>query len=113
MKRHMTTLIIMLAFALPAGAQGINLGNIDLSSSGEVNIDRFGKPVFGLRAQREPELRRMRKQAGRPVLEGFVDIYDIDMDVFEDALNTETSSSGASPKIKCIEQSGEIICKAE
>jgi hypothetical protein len=50
----------------------------------ESTIVRFGNPTFGLRAQREPELRRLRKMAGRPILEGRVSIYDLSDDEIND-----------------------------
>ena len=52
-------------------------GSMSMEAFNESTLDRFGNPTFGLRAQREPELRRLRKMAGRPVLEGRVSIYDL------------------------------------
>ena len=113
MTRFIVTLSVMMLFAVPTQAQLVDLGTIDLSNTNDVNIDRFGKPVFGLRAQREPELRRLRKQAGRPVLQGVVDIYDIDVNELESVLNKNTHSAKSSPDIECEERAGEIICKAD
>jgi hypothetical protein len=95
----------------PAPAQDV-LGNIDLSGTNDVNIDRFGNPVFGLRAQREPELRRLRMQAGRPVLQGRVDIFDMTGEDVEAALNS-SSLARKMPKVSCDEVDGEVICVAK
>ena len=50
----------------------------------ESTLDRFGKPTFSLRAQREPELRRLRKMQGRPILDGKISIYDLSEDEIDD-----------------------------
>lgn len=94
----------------PVSAQDV-IGSIDLSGTNDVNIDRFGKPVFGLRAQREPELRRLRMQAGRPVLHGRVDVFDITDEELEAALNSGKRSR-KMPKISCDEVDGEVVCVA-
>lgn len=112
MTRFVVTLSLMLTFALPVQAQIVDIGSIDLSNTNDINIDRFGKPVFGLRAQREPEMRRLRKQAGRPVLQGVVELYDVDINRLESAFN-KNGRGGKSPDVKCEEMAGEIICKAE
>jgi hypothetical protein len=84
-----------LALALPVRAQMgdvLSGGGAMLEQFNESKLDRFGKPTFGLRAQREPELRRLRKMAGRPILEGRVSIYDLSDDEIDDLfekLNTE------------------------
>ena len=88
------------------------IGNIDLSGTNDVNIDRFGNPVFGLRAQREPELRRMRMQAGRPVLQGRVDVFDVSSDELEAALNAGKLSR-KMPKISCEKVDGDVVCVAK
>ena len=84
-----------LALALPVRAQMgdvLSGGGAMLGQFNESNLDRFGNPTFGLRALREPELRRLRKMAGRPILEGRVSIYDLSDDEIDDLfekLNTE------------------------
>lgn len=95
----------------PASAQDLT-GGMVLSGTNDVNIDRFGKPVFGLRAQREPELRRLRMQAGRPVLQGRVDVFDVTGDELEAALNSGKLSR-KMPKISCEELDGEVVCVAK
>lgn len=95
----------------PVSAQDF-IGNIDVSGTNDMNIDRFAKPVFGLRAQREPELRRLRMQAGRPVLHGRVDVFDITDEDLETALNAG-KGSGKMPRIACDEVAGEVVCVAE
>ena len=97
--------------ASPVYAQDV-IGNIDLSGTNDVNIDRFGNPVFGLRAQREPELRRMRMQAGRPVLQGRVDVFDVSSDELEAALNAGKLSR-KMPKISCEKVDGDVVCVAK
>lgn len=67
------------------GTTGLTLDNFN-----ESTLDRFGNPTFGLRAQREPELRRLRKMAGRPILEGRISIYEMsedDIDELYEKLN--------------------------
>ena len=72
-------MILALLMSAPAYAQiGDAMGgSMSMEAFNESTLDRFGNPTFGLRAQREPELRRLRKMAGRPVLEGRVSIYDL------------------------------------
>ena len=106
MARTIKLTLVLLALATPSVAQGI-LDIPDVSGTGDVNIDRFGKPVFGLRAQREPELRRLRAQAGRPVLNGRVEIFDVEAEQIEQAL------SKRMPKISCNEEGVKIVCLPE
>lgn len=87
------------------------VGGVDLTGTNDVNIDRFGKPVFGLRAQREPELRRLRAQAGRPVIEGRIDVFDVSAEDVEQALNNGKLSR-KMPKITCDEIDGKVVCAA-
>ena len=105
--------LIALALLMPMPLAAQDFGAVDLTGPSSVNIDRFGKPVFGLRAQREPELRRLRQQAGRPVLQGVVELHDIDLSDLEGAMNKSTRRSKSAPDIRCFEEGGEIICKAE
>ena len=95
----------------PVSAQDV-IGTIDLSGTNDVNIDRFGNPAFGLRAQRELELRRLRMQAGRPVLQGRVDVFDISGEELEAVLNAGKTSR-KMPRISCEEQDGEVVCVAK
>ena len=95
----------------PVSAQDI-IGTVDLTGTNDVNIDRFGNPVFGLRAQREPELRRIRMQAGRPVLQGRVDVFDVSSDELEAALNAGKLSR-KMPKISCEKVDGDVVCVAK
>ncbi len=75
-------LAMLLLFATPSWAQMVD-GNIPLESLDSMNIDRFGNPTFGLRAQREPELRRLRKQQGRDLFEGEVTVFDLSAEELE------------------------------
>ena len=95
----------------PVSAQDV-IGTVDLTGTNDVNIDRFGKPVFGLRAQREAELRRLRLQAGRPVLQGRVDVFDISDEELEAVLNTGKNAR-KMPKISCEKRDGEVVCVAD
>ena len=73
--------------AMPVQAQVGDVmggGGMTLEQFNESTIDRFGNPTFGLRAQREPELRRLRKMADRPILEGQVSIYDLSDEEIDD-----------------------------
>lgn len=108
MKHVAVTLALLCCFASPSPAQDV-IGAVDLTGTGDVNIDRFGKPVFGLRAAREPELRRLRAQAGRPVLNGRVEVFDVTPQEIEDALNGG-SLSRKMPKIACDEIDGKVVC---
>ncbi len=110
MKHAVATLAILCGLASPTMAQSV-MGAVDLTGTGDVNIDRFGKPVFGLRAAREPELRRLRAQAGRPVLNGRVEVFDVTTQEIEDALNSGALSR-KMPKIACDEIDGKIVCAA-
>lgn len=111
MQRFLYILPAALMLLSPASAQDLT-GGMVLSGTNDVNIDRFGKPVFGLRAQREPELRRLRMQAGRPVLQGRVDVFDVTGDELEAALNSGKLSR-KMPKISCEELDGEVVCVAK
>ena len=78
-----------MVFLLNSGAAAqiiddMNASDMMLEQFNESTLDRFGKPTFGLRAQREPELRRLRKMQGRPILEGKVSIYDLSDDEIDD-----------------------------
>ena len=88
-----TTLALALAFPVRAQVGDVlGGGGAMLEQFNESTLDRFGNPTFGFRAQREPELRRLRKMAGRPILEGRVSIYDLSDDELNDLfeiLNTE------------------------
>ena len=98
---YMFRIIVASTFLLSSGAAAQMIG--DKNASGmmleqfnESTLDRFGKPTFGLRAQREPELRRLRKMQGRPILEGKVSIYDLsddDIDDLFDALEEDDSDA--------------------
>jgi hypothetical protein len=77
---------LLASLAMPVQAQigDVMGGGAMPERFNESTIDRFGNPTFGLRAQREPELRRLRKMAGRPILEGRVSIYDLSDDEIND-----------------------------
>ena len=51
-------------------------------------------------------------QAGRPVLQGRVDVFDITDEELEAALNAGKRSR-KMPKISCEEQDGEVVCVAK
>jgi hypothetical protein len=95
----MFRIIIASALLLSSGAAAQMVGDIDASGMtleqfNESTLDRFGRPTFGLRAQREPELRRLRKMQGRPILEGKISIYDLsddEIDVLFDAWDEDDS----------------------
>ena len=81
MIRLMTALVFLWGGAASAQALGdIGSGAMTLEKFNESTLDRFGNPTFGLRAQREPELRRLRKMQGRPILQGKVSIFDLSDD---------------------------------
>ena len=75
----------------------IGTGMAVLENFNESTLDRFGNPTFGLRAQREPELRRLRKMQGRPVLQGEISIFDLSDDeidsLFDDLNETSKGST--------------------
>ena len=103
-------IIIFALLLLPSFSMAQDvIGAVDLTGTGDVNIDRFGKPVFGLRAAREPELRRLRAQAGRPVLNARVEVFDVTPQEIEGALNGG-SLSRKMPKIACDEIDGKVVC---
>ena len=95
----MFRIIIAFTFLLNSGASAqiiddMNASDMMLEQFNETTLDRFGKPTFGLRAQREPELRRLRKMQGRPILEGKISIYDLsddEIDVLFDAWDEDDS----------------------
>ena len=95
----MFRIIIASTFLLNSGAAAqiiddMNASDMMLEQFNESTLDRFGKPTFGLRAQREPELRRLRKMQGRPILEGMISIYDLsddEIDVLFDAWDEDDS----------------------
>ncbi|MBT7641470.1 MAG: hypothetical protein HN715_00540 [Rhodobiaceae bacterium] len=114
---HRVTIAILswvcLALATPVSSQDLGIPSAIIGGANDVNIDRFGKPVFGFRAQREPDLRRLRAQAGRKVLQGRVEIYDVDMEDLEAALSRNTKLRKNTPKITCAQQREEIVCQAQ
>ncbi len=73
---------VLFLFTTPVAAQIVD-GNVSLENVESMNIDRFGNPTFGLRAQREPELRRLRKQQGRDLFEGEVTVFDLSAEELE------------------------------
>ena len=95
----MFRIIIASTFLLNSGAAAqiiddMYASDMMLEQFNESTLDRFGKPTFGLRAQREPELRRLRKMQGRPILEGKISIYDLsddEIDVLFDAWDEDDS----------------------
>lgn len=95
----MFRIIIAFTFLLNSGAAAqiiddMYASDMMLEQFNESTLDRFGKPTFGLRAQREPELRRLRKMQGRPILEGKISIYDLsddEIDVLFDAWDEDDS----------------------
>lgn len=84
MARFLTLMIFLSASlnAMPAMAQLVD-GGVTLDHMQETQFDLFGNPTFGLSAQREPELRRLRKMQGRPILEGEVSIFDLSPEEIE------------------------------
>ena len=98
----MLRFVTALAFLAGSGASAQITGDIDASGMtleqfNESTLDRFGNPTFGLRAQREPELRRLRKMQGRPILEGKVSIYDLSDDEIDDLFDAlEENDSDAT-----------------
>lgn len=110
--RNLLCICIILSapiMGVSASAQDM-LGSMGSAGANTMDVDRFGNPVFGLRAQREPELRRLRAQAGRPILQGRIDIFDVTSEQVEEALNNRRVSK--LPKIVCDEVDGEITCTA-
>ena len=98
MLRIITALVFLWTGAASAQALGdIGTGMAVLENFNESTLDRFGNPTFGLRAQREPELRRLRKMQGRPVLQGEVSIFDLSDDeidsLFDDLNETSKGST--------------------
>lgn len=111
--RHILGIGFLAGFSfvgLPAAPAQDFMGAMDSTGANTMDIDRFGNPVFGLRAQREPELRRLRAQAGRPILQGRVNVFDVTSEEVETALNNRRMSK--LPKIACDEVDGEITCTA-
>ena len=127
--------IIALLFAAPAAAQAqiIDTGNLSGAlGKGDMVLDRFGNPAVGLRAQREPELRRLRASQGRAILEGRIQVYDLTAEETEALLNAQDGAQARSPvspqnkvtaggeakpvrpPITCKKiNEGELVCKAE
>lgn len=98
MLRIITALVFLWTGAASAQALGdIGTGMAVLENFNESTLDRFGNPTFGLRAQREPELRRLRKMQGRPVLQGEISIFDLSDDeidsLFDDLNETSKGST--------------------
>ena len=86
--------LLCVCWEMPVQAQvGNVLGGrgITLEQFNDSTLDRFGNPTFGFRAQREPEMRRLRKMAGRPVLEGRVSIYDLSDDEIDELFEIPNS----------------------
>ena len=52
-------------FLVPAQGQIIDIGGSMVIEGQETTVDRFGRPMAGLRAAREPEMRRLREMSGR------------------------------------------------
>ena len=85
MFRILTAMVFLSGGAASAQIIGdLDASGLTLEQFDESTLDRFGNPTFGLRAQREPELRRLRKMQGRPILEGKVSIYDLSNDEIDD-----------------------------
>ena len=98
MLRIITALVFLWTGAASAQVLGdIGTGMAVLENFNESTLDRFGNPTFGLRAQREPELRRLRKMQGRPVLQGEISIFDLSDDeidsLFDDLNETSKGST--------------------
>ncbi|MBL71106.1 MAG: hypothetical protein CML95_06150 [Rhodobiaceae bacterium] len=98
MLRIITALVFLWTGAASAQALAdIGTGMAVLENFNESTLDRFGNPTFGLRAQREPELRRLRKMQGRPVLQGEISIFDLSDDeidsLFDDLNETSKGST--------------------
>jgi hypothetical protein len=56
---------MMALLAAPAQGQIIDLGGSTVIEGNQATLDRFGRPLVGLRAAREPEMRRLREMSGR------------------------------------------------
>jgi hypothetical protein len=94
MFRVITAMAFLWSGAAWAQALGdMGSGAITLEKFNESTLDRFGNPTFGLRAQREPELRRLRKMQGRPLLEGKISIFDLSDDEIDDLFENLTEES--------------------
>jgi len=96
MLRIITALVFLWSGAASAQTLGdIGSGIVVLENFNESTLDRFGNPTAGLRAQREPELRRLRKMQGRPVLQGRISIFDLSDDEIDSLFDnlSETSKS--------------------
>ena len=94
MFRVLTAMAFLCSGAAWAQALGdMGSGSITLENFNESTLDRFGNPTFGLRAQREPELRRLRKMQGRPLLEGKISIFDLSDDEIDDVFENLTEES--------------------
>jgi hypothetical protein len=97
MMRLMTALVFLLGGSASAQVLGdIGSGAMMLEKFNESTLDRFGNPTFGLRAQREPELRRLRKMQGRPILQGKVSIFDLSDDEIDDLFDGLNEDSNGS-----------------
>ncbi|HAT07660.1 MAG TPA: hypothetical protein DCS39_00220 [Rhodobiaceae bacterium] len=97
----MLRIIFALAFLWSGAASAQTLGDIGsgivvLENFNESTLDRFGNPTAGLRAQREPELRRLRKMQGRPVLQGKISIFDLSDDEIDSLFDNLSETSKGS-----------------
>ena len=88
---NMTRLILalILSCVASASAQTGDIGNISLPVLDQLHdgkIDRFGNPTVGLRAQREPEMQRLRQMSGRRIQEANISIYDLSSEEIDELL---------------------------
>ena len=83
MLRHITLITSLLA--VPAQGQILDLGGSMVIEGNETTVDRFGRPMAGLRAAREPEMRRLREVSGRNNY-GKVNVQVSPVDGFDDDL---------------------------
>tara|TARA_B100001109_G_C18481790_1_gene298287 strand:- start:14 stop:313 length:300 start_codon:yes stop_codon:yes gene_type:complete len=97
MLRIITALVFLWSGAASAQTLGdIGSGIVVLENFNESTLDRFGNPTAGLRAQREPELRRLRKMQGRPVLQGRISIFDLSDDEIDSLFDNLSETSKGS-----------------
>ena len=81
--------ILILSCVASASAQTGDIGNISLPVLDQLHegkIDRFGNPTVGLRAQREPEMQRLRQMSGRRIQEANISIYDLSSEEIDELL---------------------------
>lgn len=82
-------LTLILSCVASASAQTGDIGNISLPVLDQLHdgkIDRFGNPTVGLRAQREPEMQRLRQMSGRRIQEANISIYDLSSEEIDELL---------------------------